>query len=112
MTKIYVDAGERIFLVRSMRGYTREYLAEKANISSKFLYEIETGKKGFSADVLYHICVALDVNCDYIITGKEEYTFDAKLAATLQLFDKNQTENLSIILRAIYEINNVLNQNN
>ena len=34
-------------LTRIMRGYTREVFAELANISTKFLYEIETGKKDF-----------------------------------------------------------------
>ena len=37
-----LTAGERILMLRSDRGYTREQLAELANISEKFLYEIET----------------------------------------------------------------------
>ena len=57
MTNVYKESGERILLVRVMRGYTRETLAEMASISPKFLYEIETGKKGFSAIVLYNICI-------------------------------------------------------
>ena len=39
--------GERIRELREVQNYTREVFAEKAGISSKFLYEIETGKKGF-----------------------------------------------------------------
>ena len=36
-------------------------LAELADISPRFLYEIETGRKGFSAEVYYKIGQALDV---------------------------------------------------
>lgn len=56
MITLYKEAGERILLVRIMRGYTRETLAERAAISPKFLYEIETGRKGFSAAVLFNLC--------------------------------------------------------
>lgn len=49
---LYVGAGNRIRALRENRGYTREQLAEMADISSKFLYEIEVGNKGFSARTL------------------------------------------------------------
>ena len=104
MITIYKEAGERILLTRAMRGYTRESLAEKASISPKFLYEIETGKKGFSAIVLYNLCNALKVDCDYILTGKEKSGYDQKLIEALQLFNPSQTEGISIILKQIYEL--------
>lgn len=63
--------GERIRELREIQCYTREALAEKVDISSKFLYEIETGKKGFSADVLCRLSRALSVSCDYIMLGQD-----------------------------------------
>lgn len=63
--------GERIRELREIQCYTREALAEKVEISPKFLYEIETGKKGFSADVLCRLSRALSVSCDYIMLGEE-----------------------------------------
>lgn len=104
MMKIYKKAGERIYLTRVMRGYTREDLAELAFISPKFLYEIETGRKGFSAVVLYNVCQALKVDCDYIMTGKENVGYDQKLMNTLQLFNEKQTEKISEILKEIYDL--------
>lgn len=101
---IYKKAGERIFLMRVMRGYTRECLAEKAQISPKFLYEIETGRKGFSAIVLYHLSVALQVDCDYIMTGKESATGEQQLLEVIKLFDQSQTERLLNILKQIHEL--------
>lgn len=52
MKKVYYDAGNRIRYLRERQHYTREQLAEMADISPKFLYEIESGQKGFSADTL------------------------------------------------------------
>ncbi len=75
MINIYIEAGKRIHATRIRRGYTRKYLAEQSSISSKFLYEIENGKKGFSAQVLYNLCNALQVDCDYIMSGREKPNF-------------------------------------
>ena len=66
-----IEIGERIRRLREIQKYTREGFAEKADISVKFLYEIEAGKKGFSADTLCRIAQGLSVSCDYIMYGKE-----------------------------------------
>lgn len=100
----YKQAGERIYFLRIERGYTRENLAELASISSKFLYEIETGKKGFSAVVLYNICHALNVNCDYILTGNKIINKNNEIDEVLKLFNKKQMERIYIILEQIHEL--------
>lgn len=40
-----IEIGKRIKKLRLQKEYTREYLAECADISAKFLYEVESGKK-------------------------------------------------------------------
>ena len=96
--------GERVYLMRVMRGYTRECLAELADISPKFLYEIETGKKGFSVGVLYRLCMALEVDCNAILTGKMKAEYDGKLLKAIQLFDEEQTKQISNILEEISDL--------
>ncbi len=76
------DAGKRIQYLRKLNGYTREDFSEKAKISSKFLYEIELGRKGFSAEVLLSIARNLAVSCDYIMTGEGEIWKDSDQMAT------------------------------
>lgn len=71
MRNMYYNAGKRIRELRKRKGYTGENLAEKAEISAKFLYEIENGIKGFSAYTLGKIARALDVNSDYILFGDD-----------------------------------------
>ena len=70
MRSNYYEVGNRIRLLRERKRYTRENLAEKAGISSKFLYEIEIGAKGFSADTLCKLAEALEVDTDYILLGE------------------------------------------
>jgi len=64
------EVGKRIKSLREANGFTREELAEKAEISSKFLYEVEKGRKGLSADTLLKISKTLSCSCDYIMTGE------------------------------------------
>lgn len=64
-----VEIGLRIQESRKERNMTREELAEKAEISTKFLYEVECGKKGLSAESIYKISQALSISCDYLLTG-------------------------------------------
>lgn len=104
MNQIYEDAGKRIKEIRLMRGFTREELAERSLISARFLCEIENGKSGFSAEVLYKLCNSLEVNVDYILRGTFRKEYDQRLEETLQLFEPNQTESLNIILKQIYKM--------
>lgn len=63
----YVDAGKRIQRLRCDKKLTRQEVARDANISAKFLYEIESGCKGFNAITLYRIAKVLEISCDYIL---------------------------------------------
>ncbi|WP_147354221.1 helix-turn-helix domain-containing protein [Butyribacter intestini] len=99
-----MTVGERIMLLRCDRGYTREQLAELADISDKFLYEIETGKKGFSATTLLNISKALEVSLDYIMTGKGSRKYDEEIVATLEKFKPNTLEMIDRLLKTVYEI--------
>ena len=56
-----IQIGKRIKKLRLQREYTREYLAECADISAKFLYEVEAGKKGCSVYVLHRLAISLGV---------------------------------------------------
>lgn len=73
---------------------------EKIEISSKFLYEIETGKKGFLADILCRISQALSVSCDYIMFGKEvSCRGSEKLVCVLEMIKQLGTVGCKIYYR-------------
>ena len=98
------EIGFRIMQLRLDRGYFRERLAELANISSKFLFEIERNEKGFSANTLVNLANALDVSADYIMTGRGNTKFDEGIAATLEKFEPSVLEKVEDLLELAYEL--------
>ncbi|MCD8103622.1 MAG: helix-turn-helix domain-containing protein [Lachnospiraceae bacterium] len=64
-----IEIGQRIRHLREAQGYSREQLAEILNISPRFCYDIELGKKGMSMETLCNLSQALNVSTDYILLG-------------------------------------------
>ena len=100
-----IRVGERIRELREVQNYTREAFAEKIDISAKFLYEIETGKKGFSADTLGRISMALSVSCDYIMFGEEtRHHTSERIMCVLETMKPAQVCQIQNILQILYEM--------
>lgn len=97
------EVGMRILKVRCIRGYSREQLAELAGISSKFLYEIETGRKTFTVRIAQKLSIALDVDTDYLLKG-EEVRDVGNLNSVVELFGVEHLVKVEALLRAAYEL--------
>ena len=78
-----------------------------AGISSKFLYEIESGKKGFSAVTLMKLSKALNVSMDYIMAGKDMKSSEDGIVATLEQFKPNTLENVERLIKIAYELTKI-----
>ncbi len=104
MNSFYDKAGLRIRNLREANRYTRKEFAEIAEISPKFLYEIETGQKGFSADTLYRISKALSVNCEYILAGDEQNDYNLEVLNSLKLFSYSKNSKIKQLMELIYEL--------
>ena len=100
-----LDIGLRIRALREANGYTREAFATRINISTKFLYEVESGKKGFSAETLYKISRALSTSSDYIMSGNKHDKIPEKILDILEGFSPDQMPNVQAILKSALEIN-------
>lgn len=98
------EIGARIKNLRKINHYTREELAEMAGISPKFLYEIESGRKGFSAETLLKISRALSVSCDYIMVGENGTKCIEGIIGILLQFDNGQLGRLTSIIQIIREL--------
>lgn len=105
MATVNAEVGVRIRELRDIQHFTREGLAEKIGISAKFLYEIETGKKGFSSDILCRISRALSVSCDYIMFGEEtEQQSAQKMAGALKGLKPLQIRKMQHVLKIFSDI--------
>lgn len=100
-----LDIGLRIRALREANGYTREAFATRINISTKFLYEVESGKKGFSAETLYKISRALSTSSDYIMSGNKHDKIPEKILDILEGFSPDQMPNVQAISKSALEIN-------
>lgn len=99
------EVGNRIKELREYHNYTREELAERTEISSKFLYEIEKGRKGLSADTLLKIAKTLSSSCDYILTGQNNDGSQKYYANRLLLdLDDKEMKYIEKLLMLIKEI--------
>ena len=67
-----VEIGKRVRVIRELHKKTREQLAEVAEISPQFLFEIETGRKSMKAQTIINLAKALEVTTDYILTGNND----------------------------------------
>ena len=74
------DFGIRLRNLRNEANLTQEELAEKAEISSAYLGEVERGKKVLGVDKFIKIVKALGVSADYFLCNElpsgEPYVFD------------------------------------
>jgi len=72
---MYVDLKEiglRIKQLRNLQGITQEELAEQLNITTNFLYRIESGNRAASLDLLVEMTVHFGVSLDYLVLGNEQ----------------------------------------
>lgn len=102
--KFNKEIGMRIRGHREFLNYTREQLAEKSDISTQFLADIENGKKSMTAKTLLNISKALSLSADYILNGDSneshgEYETE-QLALLLDGFTVYQKECAIEILKA------------
>lgn len=72
----FKEMGTRIRAQRQLLGYTREQLAEKLDVSSKFCSDIELGIKGMSLNTLAKLSDILCMNVDFILFGEQEEKSD------------------------------------
>ncbi|MCD7812275.1 MAG: helix-turn-helix transcriptional regulator [Ruminococcus sp.] len=79
--------GARIRSQRELLGYTREQLAERLEVSSKFCSDIELGIKGMSLNTLAKLSDILHLSTDFILFGEQDADA-AKADALLQMINQ------------------------
>jgi transcriptional regulator with XRE-family HTH domain len=99
----YKDMGARIRAQRERLGYTREQLAEKLDVSTKFCSDIELGIKGISIQTLAKLSDLLCLRTDYILFGEEQPDHTAELEmmdALIQKCPPNHQDDLLTMIHA------------
>lgn len=63
------EMGQRIMTRRKSLHFTQEELAEKIDVSTQMISNLELGKKAIRPENLAKVCRVLDISADYILTG-------------------------------------------
>lgn len=98
--------GLKIKKLRERRKLTREKLGEMAGISDRFIYDVETGQKGISAETLYKLSRALNVTSDYLLFEVEENKNE--LSYVTEMLKKLDKDNLESVEKIIIEISKMI----
>ena len=95
--------GNRIKLCRKQRNLTQEDLAEKIDVSSHYIYEIERGTKTMSLPILIKVSETLSISTDYILFGSYATHNECKdrLNLLIETVPVHRRENLATIIKAI-----------
>lgn len=95
------DLGLRLRDLRIEADYTQEELAEKADMSTVYLGEVERGQKVIGVDKFINIVKALGVSADYVLCNElptgEPYVFD-EITEKLKKLDPKQRKTAIDIL--------------
>ena len=67
-----VEIGRRLRTQRDSLHLTREQVAEKMDITPKFISDIERGEKSMALGTLYKFMQLYNMSADFILTGNEE----------------------------------------
>lgn len=101
--------GLKIKKLRERRKLTREKLGEMADISDRFIYDIETGQKGISAETLYKLSRALNVTSDYLLFEVEENKNE--LSYVTEILKNLSPSELESVEKIILEISKLTSKN-
>ena len=95
------DLGLRLRDLRIEADYTQEELAERADMSTVYLGEVERGQKVIGVDKFINIVKALGVSADYVLCNElptgEPYVFD-EITEKLKKLDPKQRKTAIDIL--------------
>lgn len=101
----YEAMGRNIARIRNKNHLTQEQLAERINISTVFVSQIETAVRKPSLETIYKISTALNTTIDTLIGNNSLQTKYDEISKLLQ--DKNSDE-ISFITDIIREISSNL----
>lgn len=101
--------GLKIQKLRERRKLTREKLGEMAEISDRFIYDVETGQKGISAETLYKLSRALNVTSDYLLFEAEENKNE--LSYVTEILKNLSSSELESVEKIILEISKLTSKN-
>ncbi len=98
-----INIGKRIAYFRTSRGYSVNYLANRAGVSQSYLREIEMGHYGNpSVDILDALCTSLGISLkEFFDTNAELRDAEDSLLEEISQLTPAQRDYLRVFLKSI-----------
>ena len=109
MGKIRATLGDNIRTLRTNKGWTQVYLADRLQITAPFLAQIESGKRGVSLDVIESVAELFDVPVASLFLESHSVSDKRKggiRSVALRTVEKQLKESISESISKAFEILN------
>jgi len=108
---INIQIGANIRKYRELNGFSREFFAEKIDVSPRFVANIEIGAVGISLSTLKRTCKVLGISADRILWNDENNETDLSLDERMKHIPGEYAEYLhKSVLTQIELIEHILNK--
>ena len=96
--EINIQIGERVKVARERAKLTQEQMAERIEVSTQYVSDLERGVVGISISTLKRLCVALGISSDMILFGETNNASLLSLSEKCRSLNEEQTVLLSCIV--------------
>ena len=109
MNTISQNVGSRIRLYRQKRGFSQEFLAERADLHPTYVGQIERGQKNISIVTLEKLLCALGISFTEFFEGMETKAEEASYAVQCyDLIQKQNTPEQARLYHVLWEIDQLM----
>ncbi len=102
----YSALGKRIKNERHNVKLTQAELAEKANVTTAFIGQIERGERKLSIETLVDIACSLNVSTDFLLRGNMERNTNSATSELLSIIGNQDSNKIRLavdILKSVFE---------
>ncbi|MBD2845716.1 helix-turn-helix transcriptional regulator [Paenibacillus sp. IB182496] len=100
----YALIGKRIRKARESKGLTQEKLAEHLDVSNAYISKIERGRTPINLERLAELCVILDKNTEYILSGTNSRSDDFLRNEIIDMLEGCSPEKIKLIASIVRQI--------
>ena len=94
-----ISIGKRIRLTREHAGLTQELLAEKIDVTTQYISDLERGVVGASVPTIIKICQVLNVSSDYILLDRNGPITHGTISDHLNKLSDNHLEIINDLIK-------------
>ena len=105
------DIGKRIQKIRKQQGISQATLAERVNISTPYLSDIENGKVSYGITILMDITEALQISADWLLRSNTPMTNSIQIEEVNNILSDCTPDEAESLLHLLAETKKALRRN-